>query len=485
MKWSAMLLIAVFFLSACTRPEDVYHLEATSLGERRDGSESTPGVAVDAKQRFIWGPIVPIRQLKETDGSQGTEVYEVKNRQVICAEPSPDALSTFSASVAAALRGEVYEQSSVSGEVSQSLSETARILGERTPTIQLLRDGFYRACEAYGNGVIDSFGYALILNKIDNVMVQLLAIDALGRGQLTQSDVTKIEQSAQAEEAAEVARATLQEAEQASSTAATLVENLRAQQRALAGRISAFEAEEAQAKAAATAAARAEEQLSAARTASTDLAVSIAAKEAEKESKDKIANDAGKTEAERQTALADSQRLAGELGGLRVQQRTADTNLRNLEAAAARGGPANEDAAELAARLGALKAQKAALDSDVTGAESAETAARTAETSARSTFASAQASAEGKRAVLGTIRPELSSAAMLQIGKIAQESHSSDGGLSTITGACALWFAQHPSVKSRVAANGQMLLSTGEVPAIAHYCDNILRVIGSNAVDAE
>lgn len=58
------------------------------------------------------------------------------------------------------------------GLIEKSFSETVRNIGVRTAAIQLLRDGLYRACEAFANNAIDDFGYTLILTNIDNVMIK-------------------------------------------------------------------------------------------------------------------------------------------------------------------------------------------------------------------------------------------------------------------------------------------------------------------------
>ena len=117
--------------------------------------------SLDAKQRLVVS-------LARTDGSGPTRRY-------VCAEPSPDALATIATS--GALSAELAGQGG--GSASGGLSEAAAAIGLRTPTIQLLRDGLYRVCEAYMNGAIDEFGYALLLNQYDNTMVSLIGIEAL------------------------------------------------------------------------------------------------------------------------------------------------------------------------------------------------------------------------------------------------------------------------------------------------------------------
>jgi len=113
-----------------------------------------------------------------TDAKVRTVVSrDVDGRRIVCAEPSPDAL----VAVAQAASAQAQVAGKGAGGISFSLSESAASIGIRTATIQLLRDGLYRACEAYANGAIDNFGYALILNKIDDVMVTLLGIEGLTR----------------------------------------------------------------------------------------------------------------------------------------------------------------------------------------------------------------------------------------------------------------------------------------------------------------
>ena len=55
------------------------------------------------------------------------------------------------------------------------------MIGARNSTIQLLRDGLYRACEAYMNGALGDFGYGLVLVNYGRVMVSLLTADGLAR----------------------------------------------------------------------------------------------------------------------------------------------------------------------------------------------------------------------------------------------------------------------------------------------------------------
>jgi hypothetical protein len=119
--------------------------------------------SLDAKQRVVFS-------FAREDQQPGH-----RTSRYICAEPSPDALSAIAAS--GALEAQVAGQGG--GAASAGLNEAVAAIGLRTQTIQLLRDGLYRACEAYLNGAIDEFGYALLLNKYDETMISLVAIDGL------------------------------------------------------------------------------------------------------------------------------------------------------------------------------------------------------------------------------------------------------------------------------------------------------------------
>ncbi|MCH7945363.1 MAG: hypothetical protein IIC73_05030 [Armatimonadetes bacterium] len=118
-------------------------------------------LSLDAKQR-----IVVSTQKGDTNNP---------TRNIVCAEPSPDALVAISQ--AAGAQANIIGKGG--GALSFSLTESAASMGIRTATIQLLRDVLYRACEAYLNGAVNEFGYGLILTSIDDVMITLLAIEGL------------------------------------------------------------------------------------------------------------------------------------------------------------------------------------------------------------------------------------------------------------------------------------------------------------------
>src|SRR5215471_2000103 len=91
---------------------------------------------------------------------------------VTCTEPSPDVAKALS--TAAQLSG-----SGGNGTATGSLAaggasaEAALALAGRSTALLGLRDGLFRACEAYANGVIGADAYALVLSRYGQLMTTL------------------------------------------------------------------------------------------------------------------------------------------------------------------------------------------------------------------------------------------------------------------------------------------------------------------------
>jgi hypothetical protein len=62
----------------------------------------------------------------------------------------------------------------VATAISTAHAQALAQLTNRLATIQLLRDGLYRACEAYANGALSDIAYAVMLSGYGDVMVTLL-----------------------------------------------------------------------------------------------------------------------------------------------------------------------------------------------------------------------------------------------------------------------------------------------------------------------
>lgn len=193
MKNSFLLILGTFILCSCGVLDNPYQLEKVWLKgnpEKSANSQDLAGLALDAKQRIVWSPTIPVRTYlgdKVRPDGGVSAVYGPKERNLVCAEPSPDALSAITATLDGRTSFEKLtgtgQSLSANAEISRSISERVQQIGERGQVVQLLRDLLYRACEAYGNGVVDEFGYSMILGSIDTFTLQLITADALSRGQ--------------------------------------------------------------------------------------------------------------------------------------------------------------------------------------------------------------------------------------------------------------------------------------------------------------
>ena len=152
---TAAIVCGCLFATACAEWNSIYRTQELK-------NES---LVTDAKQRVVLN--VPAR---------GGPAVNMPAR-IYCAEPSPDVAQALSQSLSAALAVDIAGQGSGSGELAQSSVESIAQLGERLATIQLLRDGYYRTCEAYANGAVSDTTYAMILGGIDDVMATLLSAE--------------------------------------------------------------------------------------------------------------------------------------------------------------------------------------------------------------------------------------------------------------------------------------------------------------------
>ena len=134
--------------------------KTSSLGEMQT-------LSLDAKQRLV---IVGTRRVKG----------EIP-RQVVCAEPSPDALVAQAAVLSASGNYAGPKGSTnAAGNLGVGFQESAASIGLRTQSIQILRDGYYRLCEAYLNGAIATEEYQRVTLNLDTFINVALAIDGLG-----------------------------------------------------------------------------------------------------------------------------------------------------------------------------------------------------------------------------------------------------------------------------------------------------------------
>lgn len=107
----------------------------------------------------------------------------VRPSQIVCQEPSPDVLeavqraSSISLPVSVSGAGpEVMSERNIQAALAFSRAQTNAVaqMTERLATIQLLRDGLFRACEAYQMGAVGPITYAMMLSRFGSIMVTLL-----------------------------------------------------------------------------------------------------------------------------------------------------------------------------------------------------------------------------------------------------------------------------------------------------------------------
>lgn len=130
--------------------------------------ESGYGVQTGADERIIY----QVKREQDKDGRRRKPEY------ITCAEPSPDIAKVISESTSISGGFSAANLSGVSPEVAAAISrgkaEGLAQLTQRLATIQLLRDGLYRACEAYANGAISEVTYSVLLSRFDDTMITML-----------------------------------------------------------------------------------------------------------------------------------------------------------------------------------------------------------------------------------------------------------------------------------------------------------------------
>lgn len=146
--------LAMLLLSGCASLEDNVQ-QGYVTGKKIGGSDAA----------FTTADVRTVVERTRNDSGMG---------KIICSEPSPDiamaiaAISKLNASV-----GDGTGQD-VTVEAQHSLTQSLTTLAGRSVAVQALRDGTYRACEAYANGTIGKTEYSLILSQYGDVLATLL-----------------------------------------------------------------------------------------------------------------------------------------------------------------------------------------------------------------------------------------------------------------------------------------------------------------------
>ena len=156
MRRIGIVVLSALSLSACAIGNMAAVNKKETIGSGFGGGSAPAGVFIDAEQRAVLSN-------KRSD----------RDLRVVCAEPSPDALSAIAAQAGVSV-SDISNAVSAEGGVSQAAAN----IGLRTQTIQTLRDGFYRVCEAYMNGLSQE-QYSIMLRRFQTNMIALLAIEQL------------------------------------------------------------------------------------------------------------------------------------------------------------------------------------------------------------------------------------------------------------------------------------------------------------------
>ena len=139
-------------LCGCAALNSIYRTSSSpSVGHGRV-------ITVDAKQRHTL--IMP-----EVDSQTAGTKWRV------CAEAAPDVFSALASSFSA-------QGNKSGGQLSIANAETAATI-ERTQTINMLRESFYRTCERYASGAISRTQFVIQAARDQNSMVAVLAIEQL------------------------------------------------------------------------------------------------------------------------------------------------------------------------------------------------------------------------------------------------------------------------------------------------------------------
>lgn len=120
---------------------------------------------MDVKQRVVFS------QKRPGSGDSNAAV-----ETVICAEPSPDALTVIGVSAGLSINS---ESAKTVGNAGGALSENGAFVGLRTHSIQLLRDAMYRLCEGYAAGAVTAATFQSMQRRYQSTMMGLIAIEQL------------------------------------------------------------------------------------------------------------------------------------------------------------------------------------------------------------------------------------------------------------------------------------------------------------------
>lgn len=147
------MVVATLLLSGCVAFED-------------NVQQGYSNNRVFGKTDSITFTTADVRTVIERDRLEANGI----TRKVVCSEPSPD--TAMAISLITKLKAE--STNTTGGEFDHQTNQAITQLAGRSIAVQALRDGTYRACEAYANGAIDKEEYALILSQYGDILATLI-----------------------------------------------------------------------------------------------------------------------------------------------------------------------------------------------------------------------------------------------------------------------------------------------------------------------
>ena len=159
------IIAPVIALGACENVANRSTIDRTTLfpqsagdaeSEKKATKEDGDAVAIhlDAQQRLV-----------------------LATAQGYCAEPSPDALSAYVATLGVGATTPSKAEAAVS--FANALQGSAASIGLRTQSITLMRDALYRMCEAANNGNLNEIHVARFLRRSQDLTAVILAVEQL------------------------------------------------------------------------------------------------------------------------------------------------------------------------------------------------------------------------------------------------------------------------------------------------------------------
>ncbi|MFC7738738.1 hypothetical protein ACFQX4_23695 [Roseomonas sp. GCM10028921] len=131
--------------------------------------------------------LVISRPVEERDSGRIDRAIEggyEPNDRIVCAEPSPDAITAVGRS--AALQGRIpvsvgspATSATAEAALAYAMAQQTAYVGYRTATIQAVRDLAFQSCLAYSNGILTRPDFRRVLAQTDNILIGMHAIDGL------------------------------------------------------------------------------------------------------------------------------------------------------------------------------------------------------------------------------------------------------------------------------------------------------------------